>query len=1135
MIGTSPCPKLEDLQHFLLGQMAEAEAEQVELHLAWCPGCIGAAHTLPGKDTLVDAVREGGKADTENIEIDEALIARLCQLRQADQLQELQKILAPPQGPGEIGRLGAYRVLKLLGAGGMGVVFQAEDPSLRRLVALKVMKPAVAVKAEARQRFLREARAAAAVKHDHIVTIYQVVDDPHVPFLAMELLEGEALEDRLKREGKLPPADVLCLGRAIAEGLAAAHERGLIHRDIKPANIWLETLSGISSEPRPSGSGLAVSSLTVAARAYRVKILDFGLARTVGHEDAHLTQPSMILGTPAYMAPEQARPGAVVDARCDLFSLGCVLYRMTTGAEPFQGTTAINTLVAVAHDNPMPPCEVNPEVPPALSDLVMRLLAKDPADRPASARAVAEALAALERSPAGTARTPRRRWVAAAAAVIGLAAGGMLAAQIILRITDQEGKTRDVPIKGGDKIEIVQQHDGPDQKRGDALRDKDNPFLLVRAGDQKSEEFKDLATALNALRDGDAIEVHGNGPFRVGRVRLRGTNLILRAAPGYRPRFVPDDTVPGPANPKRPAWFAIQGAGLSVAGCDFCGRPTTASPDDFDCFEGGGAPWEFHSCRFVACAYLGSFSASKLTIADSLIYANHQGWIAPKTELHLTNNIIVCTHTPMTFLAPGGQSVHLTNNTIALATMPELGLFNLSYLAKDSQPVSIKATGNLFAFAGLPVGKRFLFSNKDWVKVAHWKGGQNLYADPDKETRLPDGPEQGSRTVEFLYFLSDDVRLQAAEVTVAKLRRVTDDMRRQKGLADLGPDWDLIGAGPAYARALEAEGKPVAKGRLRPAPPVGGPFVVWREDKSARGYATLQEAVTAAGGGDTVEIRTDDEYLWLPHIRADFGALTIRAAPGYRPVLQGRLEVDRGNVLSFEGIAFYKAGLFPARDTAGCIARLANCSFEAPTYWALDARFQTRDGRPAEIVNCLIPQPVVISLPPQAKLALRNSVVGWADVRLLDEGECRLDLDRCAVWHSYAKAHWACALRVTGEKGKLALTARRTVFEAGAGLLNPSYRELHLVSRWSGSHNVYRVGNLQWVPFGFKAVNLAGWKQYWHSPEEGSVEADPWIYDPLMWRVRPQSPGSKSGPDGKDFGADIHRVATTAAAAQRPR
>jgi formylglycine-generating enzyme required for sulfatase activity len=284
----------------------------------------------------------------------------------------LTDFLAPPQAPDELGRLGKYRILKVLGHGGMGVVFQAEDPKLKRAVAIKAMLPALAASASAGKRFLREAEAMAAVEHDHVVRIYQVDEDRGVPFLAMEFLKGEPLESRLEREEKLPIPEILRIGREVAEALAAAHATGLIHRDIKPGNIWLEA-------PRT-----------------RVKILDFGLARAA-QQEAGLTQQGAIVGTPAYMAPEQAR-GDKIDARCDLFSLGVVLYRISTGQQPFRGTDTISTLMSVAMHDPPPPVEVNAEVPAALSDLVMKMLEKDPAQRIGSAHEVVEALLKLEKA-----------------------------------------------------------------------------------------------------------------------------------------------------------------------------------------------------------------------------------------------------------------------------------------------------------------------------------------------------------------------------------------------------------------------------------------------------------------------------------------------------------------------------------------------------------------------------------------------------------------------------------------------------------------------------------------------------------------------------------------------------------------
>jgi serine/threonine protein kinase/Leucine-rich repeat (LRR) protein len=291
--------------------------------------------------------------------------------------------LAPPEGPNEIGRLGTYRVVRLLGSGGMGAVFQAEDMALGRTVALKVMKPEIADLAEARDRFLREARAAAALEHENVITIYQVGEERGVPFLAMPWLKGMSLEDRLRKSGPLPPTVVARLGRQVANGLAAAHDRGLIHRDIKPANLWLEELAGQAPG---------------AAPRYRIKVLDFGLARSV-RDEAHLTQSGAILGTPAYMAPEQAR-GERVDHRCDLFSLGVVLYRMCTGRPPFDGPSTMAVLTSLAMDTPPQVRELNPAVPPSLADLITALLSKDPAQRPPSAREIANRLQAIERDMA---------------------------------------------------------------------------------------------------------------------------------------------------------------------------------------------------------------------------------------------------------------------------------------------------------------------------------------------------------------------------------------------------------------------------------------------------------------------------------------------------------------------------------------------------------------------------------------------------------------------------------------------------------------------------------------------------------------------------------------------------------------
>jgi eukaryotic-like serine/threonine-protein kinase len=305
-----------------------------------------------------------------------------------DSLEELPSMLAPPQAADEIGRLGPYRVLQVLGMGGMGVVFKAEDPGLDRIVALKAMLPQAAQKKSAKERFLREARAAAALKHDHVVSIFQVGEDRGIPFFAMEFLEGESLEDRLKRD-PLSIDEVLRIGREIADGLGAAHERDLIHRDIKPANIWLEKRSVRRKDGKSDAS---------TKSAARVKILDFGLAR--GLADPTITQSGAIMGTPHYMAPEQAN-GERVDSRCDLYSLGVILYRMVTGDMPFEGNSLM-VLAAKISQTPAQPCSRNPNIPARLNDLIMRLLGRNADDRPATASDVYAALCDIEETPGMT-------------------------------------------------------------------------------------------------------------------------------------------------------------------------------------------------------------------------------------------------------------------------------------------------------------------------------------------------------------------------------------------------------------------------------------------------------------------------------------------------------------------------------------------------------------------------------------------------------------------------------------------------------------------------------------------------------------------------------------------------------------
>ena len=273
--------------------------------------------------------------------------------------------LASSDTPGSLGRLGHYEVLEIIGRGGMGTVLRAFDGKLHRVVAIKVMAAQLATNATARKRFTREAQAAAAVTHDHIVTIHAVEEANELPYLVMQYVSGLSLQQRLDRNGPLQLREIVRIGMQAAAGLAAAHGHGLIHRDVKPSNILLE--NGVE----------------------RVKITDFGLARAVA--DASLTQSGVVAGTPHYMSPEQAC-GEVVDQRTDLFSLGSMLYAMCTGRPPFRAGSIIAVLKRVCEETPGAIREANDEVPDWLIAIVEKLLAKSPADRFQSAAEVADLL-----------------------------------------------------------------------------------------------------------------------------------------------------------------------------------------------------------------------------------------------------------------------------------------------------------------------------------------------------------------------------------------------------------------------------------------------------------------------------------------------------------------------------------------------------------------------------------------------------------------------------------------------------------------------------------------------------------------------------------------------------------------------
>ncbi len=264
--------------------------------------------------------------------------------------------------------VGSYRVLRQIGEGGMGAVYLGEHVMLGRPAAIKILLPTLSHNREMVGRFFNEARATTAIRHPGIVELYDFGFLPDgAAYIAMEMLDGESLASRLRRVGRLPVAMAIDFGRQVAAALHAAHGRGITHRDLKPDNMFLIRDPEIGE---------------------RVKLLDFGIAKLVTEEGGNRTRTGVVMGTPVYMSPEQCRGTADLDSRADLYSLGCVLYELVTGRPPFVAESAGDIIAHHLYFEPEPVRRHDPSVPEPLEQLIMALLAKEPAKRPASAAEV---------------------------------------------------------------------------------------------------------------------------------------------------------------------------------------------------------------------------------------------------------------------------------------------------------------------------------------------------------------------------------------------------------------------------------------------------------------------------------------------------------------------------------------------------------------------------------------------------------------------------------------------------------------------------------------------------------------------------------------------------------------------------
>ncbi len=402
------CPAPETLAQLLTSEMEASLLEQLEEHLENCPDCqhrldemTNASNPFQRQESESNAAVDGQPVTptvpppSEPSVFNEQFRQRLKDhfaahfsgdfgaaprfdlpaqpaVGSADNFPSL----GPPQHLDDLGQFDRFRILRILGKGGMGVVLHAFDTGmLNSPVALKLMRPEMAAVPRQRKRFLREARAMRAVRHPCVIPVYEAGEVDGTPYLVMPLLPGEDLHRRLRSDPPLSLGEILRIALGVAQGLAAAHDAGLIHRDIKPSNVWLEPLQG---------------------QFPQVLVLDFGLARGHLSDDTSLSQFGIVTGTLEYMSPEQAG-GKSIDPRTDLYGLGCVLYRMVTGQVPFpsEGEPLMSLLDKLEESPPLDVRKWVPQLPNRLGDLIMQLLAKRPEDRPPSAREVVTVVESL--------------------------------------------------------------------------------------------------------------------------------------------------------------------------------------------------------------------------------------------------------------------------------------------------------------------------------------------------------------------------------------------------------------------------------------------------------------------------------------------------------------------------------------------------------------------------------------------------------------------------------------------------------------------------------------------------------------------------------------------------------------------
>ncbi len=573
-------------------------------------------------------------------------------------------------------RFGPYEIQSRLGTGGMSVVFTAHDHVLDRQVAVKFLSAELENSKTARQRFLREAKSAAAVENDFIVPIYSADEVDGYPFLVMSLIEGQSLQQRIDAPTPLSIEQTIRIGIQITKGLEAFHSRGLVHRDLKPSNILLQ---------KPDN---------------RVRITDFGLAKCA--DDSQLTKSGTVLGTPNYMSPEQAM-GQRVDFRSDIYGLGAVLYACVTGRAPFEGPTSLQILNQLRERPPHCILNLKPETPHWLVDIIEKLMAREPDSRYQNAGEIIEALSHHSNNTASPSPSPSRSLSSSPTAL--LSKHPILIAACILMLVIGASYLLWTDTEAPNLVETIQE---PIQDSGIGPADHADFRITIKTGDA-TRAFPTLQEAVAEATTGAIIEIQGDGTHEIkSTITTNGKQLTIRSLPGSAPilaisnneivsglvtdtdlvlegltfRLIPQNANEPDRGPKRKAIHCVSG-NLNISNCRF--DVMNSNSDSLKCI----AVLKAKQCEIRNSEFYSGLSNTALEIG-----------LSPETELIVENNLIAAGSVieiafPIRHIPEGTPSVRIDRNLFSAVSglrikLPPPGARPLE------RPVPVTTEGNVW-------------------------------------------------------------------------------------------------------------------------------------------------------------------------------------------------------------------------------------------------------------------------------------------------------------------------------------------------------------------------------------------------------------------------------------------------------